>query len=301
MTDTVRPANQGSNIASASSGTSASAAASRTRSASGPSSSKRSRPSGSTARASVTAAVEASSAAPESISRQTRPAPTRASASASPIVKPPSGRRCTEPKSHTVLSPPVTSQRAGSAVAGPPASAATAAVASPILRRSRILVHPFDAGLDAAGRIELDPAVGGRAAVDLELVGILRELHARRRRAHQADASVHALEGLVGMTPGEGANVVMAREHGEEVVRVVEHQFVEPGASVGHRVVVQAYERMQARLRGERGVEARELPVVEMAAVFAGDRAVEHDEHPGAVARCEVVHERRPVELAADV
>src|SRR5687767_3314267 len=301
MTDTVSPANQGSNIASASSGTSASSAASRTRSASGPSSSKRSRPSGSTARASVTAAIDASSAAALSISRQTRPAPSRASASASPIVKPPSGRRCTEPNSHTVLSPPVTSQRAGSALAGPAASAATATAARPTLRRLRIPVHPFDAGIDAAGRIELDPAVRGRAAVDLELIGILRELHARRGRAHQADAPAHALEGLVGMPPGESAHVVVAREYGEEILRVVEHQFVEPGASVGHRVVVQADERVCVRLCRQRDVEAGKLLVVEMAAVLAGDRAVEHDEQPGAVTPGEVVHERRPVEFAADV
>src|SRR5688572_4278338 len=288
-------------MASASSGTPAFSAASRTWPASEPSSSKRSRPSGSTARASVTADVAASSSAPVSLSRQRRSASPSASASSSPTVKPPSGRRCTDPNSHTVLSPPVTSQSAGSARALPAASDATATDASRILVDSCMSVHPFDARLDAAVRFELDPSIAGRAVIDLELVGILRELHAGRRRAHEADAAMQAVEWLVRVAPGEPAHSRVAPEQFEELVRVVEHQLVEPGAAVRHGMVVQADERVGALLGCEGGVEAGELLVVEVAAVLAGDRAVEHDEIPRAVAPGEVVHERRPVERAADV
>ena len=68
-----------------------------------------------------------------------------------------------------------------------------------------------------------------------------------------------------------------------------------------HGMVMQADERVRIGLRRERGVEADELPVVEVTAVLAGDRAVEHDEHPAVVAPREVVHERRPGERAGDV
>ena len=104
-----------------------------------------------------------SSSAPVSISRHTRSASPSASASAPPIVNPPSGSRWTEPNSHTVLSPPLTSQSAGSARARPAQSAATAADAEDGRFHSLICVHPFDARFDAAVRLELDPAVG-RAA-----------------------------------------------------------------------------------------------------------------------------------------
>ena len=63
-------------------------------------------------------------------------------------------------------------------------------------------------------------------------------------------------------------------------------------------MVVQADERVGSSPRGERGVEARELPGIEMAVVHARDRAVHHDEQPGAVARRELVDEWRAIELA---
>ena len=51
----------------------------------------------------------------------------------------------------------------------------------------------------------------------------------------------------------------MAREHRKELLGIVEHQLVEPGAAVRHRVMMQADERMRIRLRRERDVEPREF------------------------------------------
>ena len=88
----------------------------------------------------------------------------------------------------------------------------------------------------------------------------------------------------------------MARKHAEELFGIVEHQLVEPGAAVRHRVVMEADERVGAGLRRERHVEPREFLRVEVPAMKPGHGAVHHDDHPVAIAPREVVHEGRSVE-----
>ena len=57
------------------------------------------------------------------------------------------------------------------------------------------------------------------------------------------------------------AHARVAREHGEERRRIVEHQFVEPAAAVRHRLVMQADERVGVGILRERAVEPLELLV----------------------------------------
>jgi hypothetical protein len=78
----------------------------------------------------------------------------------------------------------------------------------------------------------------------------------------------------------------------EELGCVVEADLIEPAAAHGHRVMMQAHERVQVVCGAQRGVERRECFFGEVTARGAGQAAIEQHDAPAAHVDVPVGHER---------
>ena len=121
----------------------------------------------------------------------------------------------------------------------------------------------------------LDGAVGGQgqAPIGRRIVGgaeaavIILELKACGRRRHQLDAVTLAVEGLMDMAEQQTADLGVAVENGEQVVRVFQADEIAPGAAHHHRMMMQADQREQGGVGAEDFIERGKLSRAQAAGI----------------------------------